>query len=322
MDRAVSRSEESGEHKTLKEVMKKMKRLVLFVLVSAVQSVHASVDPNPMIQVFPSAGPPTYASSFLIYSTNAAMTLRDTKGLPTGTRTHPTDVRLLQVMTVDDLLTTVSQPFYRRVFNPPPPFDKERGGTIWWWLDVEAAPGKTVSLAGIQGTLSSTDSNNLLGKSVNFSTNGYGVAAIGVMEDGSLINQGQPSQTQVKRVIVAIGSKSFPVTNQGEIATVDNYLAQFPNWSTSISVKVGSTTVVKTLTKGLLPPRLFPSITFVNQEKRFVLVAENNGTTQDFVLQSSTDLINWTNGGTIRAGQTVSAPITSTSSQKAFFRLR
>ncbi|MDP3962522.1 MAG: hypothetical protein Q8Q03_01495 [bacterium] len=281
-----------------------------------------SVDPNPTIKIIPSFGPPPYADSFAAYSTGAVNTVRSTGTLPFGIPSSPTEARQLSVLSIDDFLTIPEGsniPFYRRNFSPTAPWHNERGGTIWYWIDVEAATGKTISLVGIQATLSSIDPNNLLGKSVNFSTNGYGVATLGIMEDETLIQSGQPSSTQVKRVIVAIGSKSFPVKNMADIAIVDNYLAQFPSWGTTISVTAGSTTVSKTFLKGIALPRLIPTIAFVGRVKQFQVIAENTGSTNNFTLQSSTNLVNWTDVSSIRAGQT-----NGISSQLSylFFRLR
>lgn len=282
-----------------------------------------NVDTNPTLEIFPSFGPPTYAASFLFYGTNAVATVRNLGSIPTGVRTTPTDVRLLQIPVVEDFLTTApTVPFYRGDFAPQPPWDKENGGLPWFWVLLKAASGKTVSMSSINATLNSTDPNNLLGKSVNFSTNGYGIAAWGVMPDGTLINQGQPSSTQVQRVIVGIGSKSFPVKNQGDIATVVNYLAPIPDWSEIITVSSGATVVSRNLRKGIPRPNLIPSIVFSGREKRFQVVAENTGLTGTFPLQYSINLTNWVDVGTIAPGQTNFGPIQANSNPQFFMRIK
>lgn len=254
------------------------------------------------VRIIPLFGPPQNAASYLGYATNAINLIKIDGVLPAGERTSPTDARLLQLVAPEDLMTTTSLPFYRGVFYPVAPWNNERGGTVWWWVEVIANEGETVSLADISIVLSSSDPGNVLGKTVAF--NGTGVAysstALGIQVDGSEINSG-PADQQVKRVIVGIGSKSFPVSSATDVQIIRDFLNQFTNWRTTSMV------TVKGITNTLVLSRAPPILKAIKVGDRFLVIAENNGDPTSYGLQASATLGNsavWNFVGTIQAGQT------------------
>ena len=254
------------------------------------------------IRMMPSFGPPQLATSFLSYATNAIYLIKTTGMLPMGEKASTIDARLLQHIVPEDLMTTISLPFYRGVFFPTAPWNNERGGTIWWWIEVMANAGETVSLADISVVLSSSDSGNVLGKTVSFGGAGivYSPTALGIQADGSEITSGLANQ-KVKRIIVGIGSKSFPVSSMIDVQTVKDYIFQFSNWKTTCIV------TIKGISSSSFLVKMPPVLRALQVGDKFLVIAESNGDPMSYGLQTSVTLGSpavWNSAGIIRAGQT------------------
>jgi hypothetical protein len=168
------------------------------------------------------------------------------------------------------------------VFNPPSPWENERGGLPWEIVDVTAPDGSTVALADITGKFTSTDSTNALGKTVSFSGTLYSDYAIGIKSDGSVVTSG-PATERVKRVIVAIGSKSFVANNATEMKGVRDYINSFPNWRLSFELSVQGTTVTNTMSR-------LPLISAKNEGGMFWVTAEDTGDTKSYLIQESSNV--------------------------------
>jgi len=278
--------------------MKKTLSFALFLVSLAVVTGQTTVT----FRVIPSFGPPQNSSSFLGYAANAVSLIKITGTLPIGERTSPTDACLIQHIMPEDLMTTTSLPFYRGVFSTITPWNNERGGTVWWWVEVTANEGETVSLSDISMVLSSSDFNNILGKTVSYSGSNitYSVTSPGIKVDGSEITSGLANQ-QVKRVIVGIGSKSFPISSTANVLAVRDFINKFPNWRTT------SMAIVKGITNTSILLKMPPSLRVVKAGDRFLVTAENNGDPIGYELQTSVILGSsgvWNSVGTIWAGQT------------------
>ena len=226
------------------------------------------------IKVLPSFGPTQQASSFATYATDAVTAIK------AGT------LPVLKTVTPENLMT-----------HP------DGVGTVWWWLDVTADLGETLSLADVSGLFTSSDSGNVLGKVVSLEGTAYSPLAPGIRADGSEVTSG-PANQQVKRVIVGIGSKSFPVSSSNDEQAVKDYLNQFPNWRMTgmVSAKGVTTTVV--LQKA--PPKLMA--TMAGEGRLFMVSAEDNGDPMSYGIQSSLTLGSsevWSSAGSIKAGQTL-----------------
>lgn len=236
-------------------------------------------------KILPSPGPTKNSEVHAKYLENGANTIKTTGTLPTGTPASPAEARLLTSITADNFIT----------------WSDGLGGTIWWWLEVTAGEGETTSLVDVSGIISSPDPDNILGKTVTFVGTGYSPTAPGIRADGSEVTSG-PANQQVKRLIVAIGSKSFPVTSTAEAQGVRDWIAQFPNWSTTLVVTAKGATASLTLKKGQ------PVLKAMRTGGKFIVTAANNGDLATYGLQTVTALGNpswWKPAGTIRAGQSV-----------------
>lgn len=172
-------------------------------------------------------------------------------------------------------------------------------GVVWWWIVVSAASsGETVSLADISVVLSSSDDNNTFDKTVSFSGTAYSSFAIGIRTDGTEITSGSANQ-QAHRVIVAVGSKSFPTSSSADEQAVRDWFYQFRTWSTTAVVTANGASASFTLMKS--PARL---MSWITTGKLFVST-ENSLDPLSYGIQTSTNLSGlWTSAGTIRAGQT------------------
>jgi hypothetical protein len=254
------------------------------------------------IRIIPSFGPPQNAASFFGYTTGAVNLIKNTSMLPAGERMSPNDARLIQYVVLENLMTTTSLPFYLGIFSPTAPWNNERGGTVWWWIEVTASEGETISLADVSVVLSSSDANNILGKTVSYSGPGiaYSPTSPGIQIDGSEIISG-PANQQVKRVIVGAGSRSFSVNSSEGAQAVKNFLNQFANW------RMISTVIAKGATNTCVLLRKPPVLRAMRLGNRFLVITESNGDPTNYeLLQTSTLGVTavWTYGGIIRSGQT------------------
>lgn len=271
--------------------------MLLLVMGLAVFTGQAAI----MIRIIPSFGPPQKATSFMGYATNAVSLIKTTSTLPVGERAYPMDAGLLQHVVPEDLMTTTTVPFHRGVFSPTTPWNNERGGTIWWWVEITTSEEEEISLADISVVVGSSDPGNILGKTVSFDGAGvvYSSTSLGIQTNGLEITSGPASQ-QVQRVIVGIGSKSFPVSSMTDVQTVRDYIFQFSSWKTMIVVNTKGTSASLALFK--LPPILRA----IKSGDRFLVIAESNGDTMNYTLQTSAALSSavWNSAGRIQAGQT------------------
>jgi hypothetical protein len=255
-------------------------------------------------EVRPSPGPLLTHPTFQAYGSNALSLIVSNQGFPMSERTSPTNVVLLGGINAEYLTVSTTTPLYRGRFSPASPWESYMGDTVWWWIEAYEEDNKTLSLSDISITISSSDTENVLGKTLSFNgttQNAYSPLAIGVREDGSIITGG-PSNQQAKRVIVAVGSRYFPVSSASEYLAVQNYLASFPNWSSTAVV------TAKGETRTFVLAKTQPSLIAILNQGRFAVVAANTGDPTTYALQSTADLQGtntlWTSIGTIRAGQT------------------
>ena len=233
-----------------------------------------------IIKVLPSFGPTQASPQFAAYAADAVVTIKATGTLSV----------LLSHVTPENLTTR-----------------SDGIGTVWWWLDVTADLGETLSLADVSGLFTSSDSGNVLGKVVSLEGTAYSPLAPGIRADGSEVTSG-PANQQVKRVIVGIGSKSFPVSSSNDEQAVKDYLNQFPNWRMTAMVTAKETIVTVILSKAQ------PKLMAVVAGDRLMVSAEGNGDPVSYRVQSSPTLgpsAVWTAVGSIKAGQTVDLGPTS-----------
>ena len=273
-----------------------MAMLVAFVVTAS------SVSARTM-KVIASFGPPSNAASYQGYLTNAVALIKATGTLPDGPRTSPTDARLLTTITPEDLMTSTTPAFYRGSFSPVTPFENERGGTVFYWGVLTADPGETVALADMTFVISSSDSGNILGKTVSFNGSGvaYSATAPGIMLDGSMITSGSSTQQVNGRVIVGVASKSFTVNNADQVMGVVDFINQYSNWNLTVVMTSKGQVVSYPLF------RIKPTLRGFISDGRYLVSAENNGDTMFYPLQSTLALGSnsvWSAAGSIRAGQT------------------
>ena len=205
------------------------------------------------IAIIPSVGGPQHAGSFGVYALNAVSNLRLTGTLPLGSVGSPTDAKMIEFLRPEDLMTSFTSPMYGGVFSPSTPFHNERGSTIWWWVVVSSKTGgNTVSLDMINTSATSTDPQGTLRKETSLAGGSYSPIAIGVRADASVVVSGTSSQL-VQKAIVGVGSVSYPVNNDAEVANVRNYMLQFGGFATTLNVTAGASTATKTLS--LVAPR-------------------------------------------------------------------
>ena len=250
------------------------------------------------IKLIPSFGPPSYDVSYQSYALSGAVAIKATGTLPVGAPNpnSPTDARLLTQVAAEDLMTTVSAAFHRGVFNPTPPYQNARGGTVYWWIEATAAAGETVSLADVTVVLRSSDSGNILGKMVSFTGTSYAPTAPGIMADGTEVTSG-PATQQVKRVIVGVASTSFSVSSAADVQAVRDFIAQAA-WSTTATI------TAKGSSSSLVLAKVMPTLSLTRMGNRFFLDASNNGDPISYEIRRSTNLVSWTSFGIIRAGMT------------------
>ncbi len=234
------------------------------------------------IKVLPSAGPTQASPQFATYAADAVTKIK------AGT------LPVLTTVTPEDLMT------------------RPNGvGTVWWWVDATAGPEETITLADISGLFTSSDSRNVLGKVISLEGTTYTSLALGIKTDGSEVTSG-PANQQVKRVIVGIGSKSFPVSSSDGEQAVRDYLNGFSGWQMTAMVTVGKTTVTASLLK--TPPKLTARV--VGEGRLLMVTAEDNGDPNSYGLQSSLTIgssATWIAAGSIKAGQTlILGPASST----------
>lgn len=286
------------------QLLNKMKNFSKILAILTMMAGLLSVDSSAaiVVRLLPIFGPPKNDPSFTAFMSNAVKTVKS-GFVSYGDRTGPTDVKLMQNIGANDLLTTATASFYRGVFNPAGVWAGSRGGTVWWFVDA-TTDGDNLSLADMTIILSSSDSDNVLRKTVSFTVgDAYSPFAPGIHADGSEVTSG-PANQQVKRVIVAIGSPSFPVSNDSDVKAVGDYLNQFPNWRTTAMLSMRGTSTSASLSKGL--PMLSAFRNPANNH--FIVKAEANGDTTTYNLQASTSLGKdgvWDKVGTIRAGETL-----------------
>ena len=239
------------------------------------------------LKVIPSFGPALNSPDFPAYAANAKSKLKATGTLPKGTPSSPTDARLLERMTPENLMT----------------WGNGTGGTVWWW---HIATGK-VSLGGIVVTLRSGDPGNILGKMVSFSGSSYSELAPGIRTNGSEITSGPASQEVEGRVIVGVGSKSFTVNSSADALEVRNWFFQFDKWSLSDEFSFGGKTETFVLRK--TPP----SVSSPQGGTGFIVIAENNGDPRSYGVQLAPTVDGpWNSAGvSMKAGQQLNvAPYT------------
>jgi hypothetical protein len=297
---------------------KNMKKIVWAIVAMIIGLVTAQAA-GFKVEIVPSFGPVQSSPSFNAYAMAGVAALKDGTGVfPFTVRSGPTDVKGLTYVGPEDFMSS-SVAFYRGAFSPVAPWNSEKGGTVWWWLRVTATDEGTVSLADVVVKLSSF-SDNSLGKDTTFTSSSYTPTAIGITAGSQTISSGSASQ-QCKMVIVAVGSKSFPVASLSDVQVVQNYLAQFGNaWNTTCSVTVGTTTVTKVL--GVVPPSTtaIPKLAITRSPSVTSLVVESNGNPALFVLQATATLGSaWIDSGTVSAGQSMT--LVSSSGNK-FYRLK
>ncbi len=274
-----------------------MKTPILILVAFAITVLNAVAATT--FKVLPSFGPPANAASFQAYALDAAVKIKSSGTLPTGAPNGPTDARFLPSVGADDLMTTTTAAFYRGVFSPPSPYNNERGGTVWWWIEVTAGTGETVSLADIAVTLNSSDSGNVLGKTVTFTGTFYSPTSPGILADGTEVTSGPASQ-QVKRVIVGVASVSFSVGTSGDVQAVRDFIGQ-ANWSTRTVV------TAKGASSSLVLNRIMPTLKVSNSGGRLLLSRENNGDPVSYEIQKSAALgasAVWSSAGIISPGVT------------------
>lgn len=280
-----------------------MKKKFLVITVLVLLGVASNNSQAATHKLLPSAGPTKSSQFFAAYAQNASDTIKATGTLPDGEPSSPTDARLLQDIMPENLMT-----------HP------DGIGTIWWWEVLTAGEGETVALADISMVLSSSDPNNILGKTEAFSGTevGYSPISPGIRADGSEIISG-PANQQAKRVIVGVGSKSFPVSSASSVQTVRNYLNSFPNWTITSMVTAKGATDTLTLALSKAPPRLIAQ----RSGARFLVIAEDNGDPTSYELQSATSLSSavWNPAGSISAGQTNDVTSSVQASSAFFIRL-
>mgnify|MGYP001560228336 CR=1 FL=1 len=247
---------------------------VLGLLMGGVVSSQAAVT----IRVLPSFGPTQTSPQFAAYAADAVAKIKD--------GTLPT----LMLVAPENLMTR-----------------SDGIGTVWWWVDVTVGTGETISMEDISGLFTSSDSGNVLGKVVSLEGTAYSATAPGVRADGTEVTSG-PSSQAVKRVIVGIGSKSFPVNSTQDEQQVRDYLNKFPGWRTTAMVTAKGASASFALSKSP------PSLVATKVGGKFMVRAENNGDPAEYGLQKSSVLTgSWNSAGTIRAGQTVDfGPATDT----------
>ena len=274
------------------------KTLLLF---TAIMSFALMAHPAPSFKFFASFGPPHNAGSYASYTAGAVAMIVATDTLPKGQRTSPTDARLINSILPEYLMTTVSLPFYWDSFTPVSPWDNERGGTIWCWEEIIAAPGQPIALSDVTGTITSSDSGNVLGKTYSFTSDSYSPTAIGINSDGSQVTSGPATQTVTGRVIFGVGYKSFPVGTSNDVVAVKNFIYQFNKWSTTNVVTVQGTSA--TLVLSTQPSILTASAV----SGKFKITAAASDDPKSYALQSSTNLTSgiWSPAGSIQAGQTI-----------------
>jgi hypothetical protein len=257
------------------------------------------------ISIVPSVGGPQHAGSFGVYALNAVNTIRLTDTLPVDVVGSATDAKMIEFLRPEDLMTSFTAPLYGGVFNPSTPFHNERGSTIWWWVVISSKTGgNTVSLDMINASATSTDPQGTLRKETSFASGSYSPIAIGVRADASIVVSGASSQL-VKKVVVGVGSVSYPVGTVADVTSVRNYMLQFGGFATTLNVTAGASTATKTLSLVAPRPKLVAKV--VNGVPGFELV--NNRNPDSFQLQLADQITGpWVNHPTlVKAGDRIPA---------------
>lgn len=124
------------------------------------------------------------------------------------------------------------------------------GETLWLvvqqLIDVRSVDGKdTISLSEIKVTAESVPS--ALNRTYQVGNNGYGEAAIGIREDGSLVTSGSPSQ-KVARVVFVVQMPLFV----DDPAVVRAWVLSQENFTINYTVKYGTSAYVGRATVSIL----------------------------------------------------------------------
>lgn len=258
------------------------------------------------IAIIPSVGGPQHAGSFGVYALNAVNNLRLTGTLPVGIVGSPTEAKMIEFLRPEDLMTSFTSPLYGGVFNPATPFHNERGSTIWWWVVISSKTGgNTVSLDMINTSATSTDPQGTLRKETSLAGGSYSPIAIGIRADASIVDSGASSEL-VKKVVVGVGSKSYPVGNVADVTSVRDYMLQFGGFATTLEVTAGASTATKTLS--LVAPRPTLVAKVVGGVPTFELT--NNRNPDSFQVQLADQITGpWVNHPTLlKAGDRIQFP--------------
>lgn len=288
----------------MKLQIQKLVGLATVMVLMACGTVFGAFD----IKVTSSDGPTKNAPTLLkTYLENGLNQVKTTDTLPAGEKTSPTDARRIEYTAPERLMASpVDVPFFRGSFSPAAEWNGMRGEGAWIYVDVrvtDVSPESTemVTLAEIKGHMRSTDgNNNALGKTFTFEGTSYSSTAIGIRKDGTLITEGSATQP-AKRIIVAVGSKSFLVTSTTEVEEVHDYLNNYPGWSLICKVEFRHSSKEVTLFRAL------PSLMASQQGDLLQVVASLTGDPNLYSLRGSPQVgteAQWTVIGNLRQGET------------------
>jgi hypothetical protein len=247
---------------------------------------------------------------------NVVNILSVSNSLPTGPRTSITDVRYLEGVTVEDLMSSPSDVnFYRGDFNPTGVWTGAHGGTVWWTAKIPAPSGTQYSATNVTVQLHGNDVvgvySNVLGHVWTFSNaTPYGPETVGINAD----NSRQPNGTSVAQpssdLILLFPMPSFTVRNASDENEGRDYdSAVVPQWEFTMTIAIkGMSTNTVVLSKPAPP---IPSLSASIRGGRLVITAESTGDMTDRVIQESATLGGpngpavWNDAGMIHSGQSV-----------------
>lgn len=235
---------------------------------------------------------PAYGGAFVTAVQNHTV-------LPIGFPMSPTDVRELSHVTPEDFMVSTVGFFYRGVFNPPAPFNTQKGAFPYAAVDVVGKNGELVPFDQITAEWNSSDVGNLLKHKTSFVGRAHSPLAPGFDANGN-IDTSSNADVPKARHIVLIGSSFFYISNASDIAEVRSIITG--GWTATLTVRVGGVTKSKTLT--LVPP--VTSLRLVAKKVNGLITYTPEVPGHYMVLKSPTVGGTYTNWMAIQPGSSVS----------------
>lgn len=187
-------------------------------------------------------------------------------------------------------------PMFAGQLNPAAPFDKERGYTAGWVLELSSTDGTdSVSLSMARFSFTSSDLENSLGYTSQLWEKFYSQYARGYKANGEVVAAGD-GDILVKKVVLFAWSRLYNGGGtEAGLGEIFAYVKSFDNFTLTFEVFLpNGQSAMRMIETNPQPGKLA-----ITREGSRVKITVLEGRGQ---LQSSTDLVSWTDEATVDVG--------------------